>query len=122
MIIAKVNSFRSWRSSQVTAVSSPPTLPQSEGSLVLRTLWGRLTLSRITTAYFLFSIAHCIVQVSLQAKAFDINAHSATFIMCCCMGRNPGISSCGELYSSRDNILRQGLNDEPGHSCVDFIP
>ncbi len=49
-------------------------------SRLKHTQWSRLTLSRVTTAYFLFSIAHCIVQVSLQAKAFDINAHSATFI------------------------------------------
>ncbi|KAF5384691.1 hypothetical protein D9757_006242 [Collybiopsis confluens] len=40
-------------------------------------LWDRLTFSKLTTAYFLFSLLHCFIQLALQVRAFTINAHSA---------------------------------------------
>ncbi|KAJ3736858.1 hypothetical protein DFJ43DRAFT_1129029 [Lentinula guzmanii] len=43
-------------------------------------VWERLTFSKLTTAYFIFSVLHCLVQLALQARAFTINANSANFL------------------------------------------
>ncbi|KAJ3786372.1 hypothetical protein GGU10DRAFT_290429 [Lentinula aff. detonsa] len=43
-------------------------------------VWERLTFSKLTTAYFIFSVLHCLVQLALQARAFTINANSASFL------------------------------------------
>jgi hypothetical protein len=34
----------------------------------------------LTTAYFIFSILHCIIQASFQIRAFTINAEAASFL------------------------------------------
>ncbi|KAJ7596724.1 hypothetical protein C8J56DRAFT_1106125 [Mycena floridula] len=46
----------------------------------VKLFWERVTFSRLTTAYFVFSIVHCILQVSLQIRAFTINAKAASFL------------------------------------------
>jgi hypothetical protein len=46
----------------------------------LRLFWDRITFSRLTTIYFTFSVVHFIIQVTLQFRAFSINAHAATFL------------------------------------------
>ncbi|KAF9023396.1 hypothetical protein BDZ89DRAFT_1069885 [Hymenopellis radicata] len=46
----------------------------------IKLLWDRLTASRITTAYFIFSLCHCIIQVALQVHAFTINADAASLL------------------------------------------
>jgi len=51
-------------------------LPMKQAKL----FWERVTFSRLTSAYFLFSVVHCILQVSLQIRAFTINASAATFL------------------------------------------
>ncbi|KAK0208401.1 hypothetical protein DFS33DRAFT_1459194 [Desarmillaria ectypa] len=43
----------------------------------IKLLWDRLTFSRLTTTYFLFSLCHCIIQVALQVRVFTINADAA---------------------------------------------
>lgn len=43
-------------------------------------LWDRLTVSRITTIYFVFSLLHCILQLVFQTQAFTINARAADFL------------------------------------------
>ncbi|KAG6814043.1 hypothetical protein H0H92_003893 [Tricholoma furcatifolium] len=43
-------------------------------------VWDRITFSRLTIAYFVFSILHFIIQLSLQIKAFTTNADAATFL------------------------------------------
>ncbi|KAG6919586.1 hypothetical protein DXG01_004250 [Tephrocybe rancida] len=40
-------------------------------------VWDRVTFSRLTIAYFAFSIIHFIIQLSFQIKAFTINANAA---------------------------------------------
>jgi hypothetical protein len=40
-------------------------------------VWNRLTFSKLTTAYLLFSLLHCLIQLALQVRAFTINATSA---------------------------------------------
>lgn len=42
--------------------------------------WQRLTFSKLTTAYFVFSVIHCIIQASLQIRAFTINRDAANFL------------------------------------------
>ncbi|CCM00316.1 uncharacterized protein FIBRA_02346 [Fibroporia radiculosa] len=46
----------------------------------LRLFWERITLSRITTFYFLFSVIHFTIQLVLQIQAFVINAQAASFL------------------------------------------
>ncbi|KZT74909.1 hypothetical protein DAEQUDRAFT_720098 [Daedalea quercina L-15889] len=43
-------------------------------------LWERITLSKLTTFYFIFSLLHFAVQFGLQIEAFVINAHAASFL------------------------------------------
>ncbi|KAF8912963.1 hypothetical protein CPB84DRAFT_1811945 [Gymnopilus junonius] len=43
-------------------------------------MWNRISFSRLTTIYFFFSVAHFIVQLSLQIRAFTINADAAHFL------------------------------------------
>jgi hypothetical protein len=40
-------------------------------------VWSRITLSRLTTTYFVITAVHCIVQIVLQSHAFSINATAA---------------------------------------------
>ncbi|KAF8807694.1 hypothetical protein BYT27DRAFT_7100204 [Phlegmacium glaucopus] len=42
--------------------------------------WKRISFSRLTLCYFLFSLAHFIIQLSFQIKAFTINAEAARFL------------------------------------------
>jgi hypothetical protein len=42
--------------------------------------WARITFSRLTTVYFTFSVLHCVVQLVLQSRAFQINNQAAIFL------------------------------------------
>jgi len=46
----------------------------------LKLVWDRITFSRLTTAYFVFSVIHFIIQLSFQIRAFTINADAARFL------------------------------------------
>ncbi|KAH8100487.1 hypothetical protein BXZ70DRAFT_1022326, partial [Cristinia sonorae] len=46
----------------------------------LKLFWDRVTISKITIVYFIFSVIHCIIQVIFQAQAFTINAQAAHFL------------------------------------------
>lgn len=46
----------------------------------IKLVWQRITLSKLTTFYFLFSLFHFTVQLVLQAQAFDINATAAAVL------------------------------------------
>jgi len=46
----------------------------------LKLFYNRVTLSKITAFYFLFSLVHAIVQTSLQARAFSANARAGDFL------------------------------------------
>jgi uncharacterized Zn-binding protein involved in type VI secretion len=48
-------------------------------SAPLHLLWKRISFSRLTLFYFLFSLAHFIIQLSFQIKAFTVNAEAARF-------------------------------------------
>ncbi|KAJ6626849.1 hypothetical protein B0H10DRAFT_1996874 [Mycena sp. CBHHK59/15] len=43
-------------------------------------VWDRLTFSRLTTVYFIFSVIHFAIQIALQVQAFTINANAATLL------------------------------------------
>ncbi|KAI8995420.1 hypothetical protein BD414DRAFT_534588 [Trametes punicea] len=42
--------------------------------------WERITFSRLTKIYFIFSVLHCIIQVIFQVQAFVANAEAASFL------------------------------------------
>ena len=42
--------------------------------------WDRITLSRTTTIYFIFSVLHCILQIIFQGQAYRINVDAANFL------------------------------------------
>ncbi|KAL0950737.1 hypothetical protein HGRIS_007511 [Hohenbuehelia grisea] len=46
----------------------------------LKLVFDRVTFSRLTVGYFVFSFIHFIVQVAFQIKAFTINEHAASFL------------------------------------------
>ncbi|KAE9410659.1 hypothetical protein BT96DRAFT_961456 [Gymnopus androsaceus JB14] len=46
----------------------------------LKLVWDRLTFSKLTTSYFIFSVVHCLIQLALQVRAFTINANGADFL------------------------------------------
>ncbi|KAI0336143.1 hypothetical protein GY45DRAFT_1316219 [Cubamyces sp. BRFM 1775] len=46
----------------------------------VKLFWERVTFSRLTKIYFLFSVLHCIVQVIFQVQAFVANAQAASFL------------------------------------------
>lgn len=58
-------------------------LPQSlwnrEGRVPkqINLVWERITASRVTIAYFVFSVVHCLIQVSFQSHAFIVNKRAA---------------------------------------------
>jgi hypothetical protein len=60
------------RSKQLLSVLPAP----SKAKLV----WERLTFSKLTTIYFLFSLLHFALQIALQIQAFSINANAATLL------------------------------------------
>ncbi|KAH9835844.1 uncharacterized protein C8Q71DRAFT_763703 [Rhodofomes roseus] len=49
-------------------------------SAQLALLWERITLSKLTTFYFVFSVLHFAIQLGLQIEAFAINANAASFL------------------------------------------
>lgn len=46
----------------------------------IKLVWNRLTSSRLATFYFIFTIAHCLVQVGLQFTAHHANHSAATLL------------------------------------------
>jgi len=47
---------------------------------MIKLVWSRIIFSRLTTAYFIFSVIHFIIQIALQIEAFTINANAANFL------------------------------------------
>ncbi|KAF8973685.1 hypothetical protein BDZ97DRAFT_1776283 [Flammula alnicola] len=45
----------------------------------LKLMWNRISFSRLTLIYFCFSVAHFVIQLSFQIKAFTINAEASSF-------------------------------------------
>ncbi|KAK1236136.1 hypothetical protein PQX77_000607 [Marasmius sp. AFHP31] len=43
-------------------------------------VWERITFTRLTLAYFIFSLLHCFIQLGLQINAFNVNANAAAFL------------------------------------------
>ncbi|KAJ8084390.1 hypothetical protein PM082_003159 [Marasmius tenuissimus] len=43
-------------------------------------VWERITFTRLTLAYFIFSLLHCFIQLGLQINAFSVNANAASFL------------------------------------------
>ncbi|KAJ7655225.1 hypothetical protein DFH06DRAFT_1046920 [Mycena polygramma] len=56
-------------------------------------VWNRLTFSKLTTAYVIFSIVHFALQISLQIRAFTINADAATLLFSIALQGNATNSS-----------------------------
>ncbi|KIJ68694.1 hypothetical protein HYDPIDRAFT_24949 [Hydnomerulius pinastri MD-312] len=46
----------------------------------LKLFWDRITLSRTTSFYFIFSVLHCVLQVIFQVQAFRTNVQAADFL------------------------------------------
>jgi len=100
--------------------------------------WNRISFSRLTLFYFFFSVAHFVIQLSFQIKAFTINAQAATFLtrivtaadttddslpflrgdtlrMCSWVpaNLNVDVASCPEVWSgqaSQSNSVSKALN------------
>lgn len=55
-------------------------MANSNNEFVLVLQWERVTFSRLTKIYFIFSVLHCIIQVVFQVQAFVANAEAVTFL------------------------------------------
>lgn len=75
----------------------------------LKLIWDRLTFSRLTTAYFVFSLVHCIIQLGLQIRAFTINDRASNFLYT--IAAQAGTT--GGIPALSDNELR--LCDDVAH-------
>ena len=51
-----------------------------ERTLTVSEQYQRVTFSRLTTTYFVFSVAHFAIQLVLQIMAFQVNANAASFL------------------------------------------
>ncbi|KAJ3486147.1 hypothetical protein NLI96_g4437 [Meripilus lineatus] len=63
----------------------------------LKLFWDRVTFSKITIIYFIFSIIHCLLQVIFQSQAFAINADAAHFLSSVIQRGNASISGFAVL-------------------------
>ncbi|THH21010.1 hypothetical protein EW146_g465 [Bondarzewia mesenterica] len=73
----------------------------------LKLLWERLTVSRITTIYFVFSLLHCILQVIFQSQAFVVNKQAADFLYSIVREGNatvPGFFVFGQDFRYCDHV------------------
>jgi hypothetical protein len=48
--------------------------------LYIHSQWDRITVSRLTIFYFVFSLLHCFIQVVLQIQAFIVNEQAAVLL------------------------------------------
>jgi len=53
---------------------------QPTGISYLHLQWNRISFSKLTIIYFCFSVAHFVIQLSLQIRAFTINADASNFL------------------------------------------
>jgi hypothetical protein len=79
--------------------------------------WDRLTFSRLTTAYFAFSVVHCILQLSLQIWAFTINAKAASFLYNLALSGGAVNSSRVPDYKNNGELRLCGDVPAPGVDC-----
>ncbi|KAI0080021.1 hypothetical protein K474DRAFT_381765 [Panus rudis PR-1116 ss-1] len=63
----------------------------------LRLFWERVTFTKITIVYFVFSVLHCVIQIIFQVQAFNTNANAEVFL---------------------NNIIAQGNATQPGFAVL----
>jgi hypothetical protein len=66
-------------------------------------VWNRFSFSRLTLFYFSFSVVHFVIQLSVQIKAFTVNAEAAAFLTRIV---NAAGTTDNSLPSLRDDTLR----------------
>ncbi|KAJ7169468.1 hypothetical protein C8R46DRAFT_897285 [Mycena filopes] len=67
-------------------------------------VWERLTFSKLTTIYAVFSLIHFALQVSLQVRAFTINANAATLLYSIALQGNATNSSFPTLGIDNNGV------------------
>ncbi|KAG7099581.1 hypothetical protein E1B28_001411 [Marasmius oreades] len=117
----------------------------------LKLVWERITFSRLTTAYFVFSVLHCFIQLGLQINAFTVNANAAVFLesivkqagatgkvvpalgngdlrLCQTIAHDLSIDACEVVWSEQsgtareaDNIATTSLTSQPTSSPTDNV-
>jgi hypothetical protein len=83
----------------------------------LRLMWNRISFTKLTLFYFCFSFVHFVIQVSLQIKAFTINADAASIL-----GQivDAAGTTNNSLPSLKGNILRM-CSWVPANLNVDVV-
>lgn len=74
--------------------------------------WSRITLSRLTTAYFLITAIHCFIQIILQSHAFAINASAADNLSSLLVKANETQEVAGVAVLANDLRLCYTLPDQ----------
>ncbi|KAJ7124738.1 hypothetical protein C8R43DRAFT_1030586 [Mycena crocata] len=88
-------------------------------------VWDRLTFSKLTTVYVIFSLVHFVLQISLQIKAFTINADAATLLFSIALQGNATNSSFPALAGREIRMCAEVPSDLRTDNCTvvyDGIP
>jgi hypothetical protein len=64
--------------------------------------WERITFSRLTTVYFIFSVVHCSIQVIFQVQAFSINDQAGKFLYSVLVQGNATVSNGFPVLGKHD--------------------
>ncbi|CAK5265266.1 unnamed protein product [Mycena citricolor] len=87
----------------------------------VKLVWDRVTVSKLTVAYVVFSLAHFVIQIAFQIRAFTINANAATFLYNIALEGNATNSSVPAL-STRPIVSGSGAAlAHPGESTVQEV-
>ncbi|KAJ7462796.1 hypothetical protein B0H11DRAFT_1734961 [Mycena galericulata] len=88
-------------------------------------VWERLTFSKLTTAYIIFSLVHFGLQIGLQIRAFTINADAATLLYSIALAGNAVNSSFPAVAGSQIRmcaIVPTNLNTDDCKVVYDGTP
>ncbi|KAJ7102343.1 hypothetical protein B0H15DRAFT_985164, partial [Mycena belliarum] len=81
-------------------------------------VWDRLTFSKLTTAYALFSLLHFALQISLQIHAFTVNADAATLLYSIALQGNATNSSFPALAGKEIRMCSEVPSDLTTENCT----
>ncbi|KAJ6604213.1 hypothetical protein DFH09DRAFT_967420 [Mycena vulgaris] len=81
-------------------------------------VWDRLTFSRLTTAYILFSLVHFTLQISLQIKAYSINTSAAALLYSIALQGNATNSSFPALAGREIRMCAKVPTDLNTRDCT----
>jgi hypothetical protein len=78
----------------------------------LQLVWTRITFSRLTTIYFIFSFVHFVLQVAFQSRALVINASASNFLSSIVTQGNASVQAARAFTVYNGDDLRLCYSDK----------